>query len=699
MSPVGIGDVFLAPPLPVSTTGGPSVIISRSGTTKPARVGPVALYHLDPTVGVSADVSTPWGRTVTYGGLAARPAAEQLSELVNNQHAQVTIGPFTGVLVAVVRDECSALPEFDGIHLLTRCDVSATYLNMAAGRDGALSFTLTGVLLAASLAPVLIRSARTRPNAYGLDGRSTVTNPFESLAGDGFAQATGGLASVVREYNAALEGEAAVSASATVSLGSTLVTDSILPVVVPILDGPFTGELPEWATMHGGRPRGYDRRQMRQVYGYDHTFASTTDAQITNGLLTLWCGPRGMPAFVAVSAFVGGAERQVGCLSLSDTDDVLAVRIRQATADVVCMTITVRNAGDVTLSLRRASRYVAIEHGDLRPPAPFLARTVRWLGMPPARGITGVSATTSARYGHGVAVATGGQMGFAWPATQPVTRWAYGHSWTPGAASSSQPDSGFWSVWAGGVAVGIVWWDAASKRVKWTQGANTLSSPVLAFSAGSAVCWTVSFSTAGGMALTTSVDGATAVTVSDATMVDPGTTTRTFASHWIGYTTVGFGALGFGVGPFGGTTVTPDLGGAVSNAMLFDGPLTVAEANALAVSATRLGGIPSPWSRLVAFWPFEAVPVPLGSTLTSGRRFEATTDGGSTRAPDANGLTKGIAALTSASSATSGDGFGLSVTTKQLVAGAYLATSAAYDDLDDHHLELAAANRVSPSAR
>lgn len=663
------------------------------------QIGPVSVgadEHGNPSWSWDADPTANDSRAATIAGLLTWRQADQLNEFVDAAGMLANVRGDLGVL-AWVHFTGAKLGPRSGWYLLQGMSFSPTKPSTMS--DYTAPVSIKALYLGSGRVPELVRSARTRPNVYGLDGRSTVANPFYSAAGEGFAMSTGGGPTFAREYNAAMEGDLPVSALAAISSGTTLLVDSLLPAVFPILDGPLGDAPPLWATLHGGDPRGYDRRQMNQVWSRSHVFAATTDAQITNGLVTLWCGARGVPAHVGVSVFHGDVEHQVGNLALSDVDDILSVRICDVTTDRVSMTVSVRNVGDVTLTLRRATPIIDVTHGDLRPPAPLLARIVRWLGMAPARAITGASATASARYGAGVALSASGQLGFAWPPTLPVTEWAYGHNWTPSAASSSQPSSGLWSVWSAGAAAGTVTWDSATKTLRWRQGANTLASAPLTFAAGAHVSWSVSFSTATGMALTVSINGAAAARVTAPSFVDPGTAEVAYDSHWIGGTVAGFGAGIFGAGIFGGSGITADLGGAVSNAMLFAGPLTAAEAGVLAVSTSRLGGLPTPWSRLVGYWPFEAKPVPLGSAVTSGRRFEATTDGGSTRAPDGAGLTKSLVALAAVSSASPGNGFGLTTTAQQLLLAATVATTATGDDVTDHQLELAAANRVALSAR
>lgn len=644
--------------------------------TLTSRFGPVAAVHYNPLGTWTSDGQL--GRGVQITGALRLPAPHQLSELRGDPDAEVTILGVTGTLLFFLPTS-PVLTDYQG-WILVQSLVFAPY---SLHRDTiAADFTLTGILLPASLVPAIVRSARLRPNDFGLVGRATVSSAT------GFVQSTGGGPVWAREYDASRFGATPVTAQVSISSSSLVFGDAMSSVVIPVdaaeLDTP------------GLRPCAYDRRSGREVYGPAHPFVAGTDALIENGLLRLWCGPVGLVPHVSVSAFTAGAWREVGNLAFADEGDDLVAppRVTRCTRDEVSLSLTVRRLGRVTLTLCRRERLIRIDYGSTRPGTPGLTRPVRWLGMPPARSIIGATATASARFAAGVALAAGGQLGFAWPPRQPSSAWSYTHSWSPAAASSSQANSGLWSLWSGGSPVGIVRWDAATKTIKWTLGANTLSTAALTFSAGQSVYWQASFSTAAGMTLSTSINGAAAVVVSNAAFVDPGA--ASYDSHWIGYTTTAFGSGTFGSGTFGGSAVTADLGGAVSNAILFDGPLTAAEHAALAAATTRSAGWPAPLSRAIGYWPFAARPVPLGSAPGTGRRFESTTSYGSTRSADGDGLTKALGVLVAdTSSADSDGGFGVARTGTHLLAGAWLATTGTNDDIADHHEELATVNRSS----
>jgi hypothetical protein len=646
------------------------------------RVGPVVVDHGDPEFSWTSDPNAAGMRGATFGGSFSWRQAAALSELIARDNP-VTILDVTGTLEHVHFDD-DLLRSFTGWYLFQPSSLDAAQQHSLVDLDGDVPFSVKAVLVPSALVPVYIRSARRRPNQHGLGGRTTVASAA------GFLQSTGGGPSFTRSYDAARIGETPRPALVTISPGSLAFGDTMSSVVIPVdaaeLDVP------------GLRPCGYDRRTGREVYGPAHPFEEATDAMVENGLLRLWCGPVGLVPYVSVAAWSGGGWTEVGNLAFAgEGDDLIAPpRITRCTAFEVSLSLHVRRLGRVTLTLVKAKRLVYIDYGSTRPGIPDILRFLRWLGMPPARAITGATATASARFGAGVALAAEGQLGFAWPPGQPVTGWAYSSNWTPAAASATQPDSGLWSLWSGGVAVGTVRFDTATNTIRWTQGANTLSTAALVFSAGDHIHWSVSFSDSGGMTLTTSINGAAPVVVTNPAFVDAGG--GTFDSHWIGYTTEGFGSGDFGDGDFGGDVVTASLGGAVSDGILFDGQLTAAEAGALAQAVVRGASWPAPLSRAIGYWPFAPRPTPRGSAEAAGRRFEATAAGGSTRSPDASGLTKGLGVLTSdTSGADSAHGFGVGRTGTQLLAGAWLATTDTDDDLADHHDEFAAANRVDLS--
>lgn len=85
-----------------------------------------------------------------------------------------------------------------------------------------------------------------------------------------------------------------------------------------------------------------------------------------------------------------------------------------------------------------------------------------------------------------------------------------------------------------------------------------------------------------------------------------------------------------------------------------------------------------------------------GSPLTAGLVYEATTDGGTTRVTDAQGLTRGVAVLRAGASRI---GLGVQKTARSFDVGAFVATAAAGDDLADYHRQLACASEQTVRLR
>lgn len=65
----------------------------------------------------------------------------------------------------------------------------------------------------------------------------------------------------------------------------------------------------------------------------------------------------------------------------------------------------------------------------------------------------------------------------------------------------------------------------------------------------------------------------------------------------------------------------------IDNVMVFDAPLTQAEAAELLQSTSALGGLPTPEGRLVWYAPLDTdTPAPTGAAQASGRRTAAAAD-------------------------------------------------------------------------
>lgn len=94
-----------------------------------------------------------------------------------------------------------------------------------------------------------------------------------------------------------------------------------------------------------------------------------------------------------------------------------------------------------------------------------------------------------------------------------------------------------------------------------------------------------------------------------------------------------------------------------------------------------------------------ATGIVAGSPITNGLMYESTADDGATRFTDANGLTRGLASLRSGAVKPPGRGLAMTKTAVSVHYGAFVATSAAGDDLADHHRQLAAASEQESRIR
>lgn len=119
----------------------------------------------------------------------------------------------------------------------------------------------------------------------------------------------------------------------------------------------------------------------------------------------------------------------------------------------------------------------------------------------------------------------------------------------------------------------------------------------------------------------------------------------------------------------------------VDNVMVFADRLTDAEAAALLVATTPLGGLPAPEGRLVWWAPLDCdAPNPLGGALATGRRSAA--------APDSLGFTRWVGALRTGAAEIAP--FGLQVAGVGWDVCVGLATSATDDTAADQHAQFAA---------
>lgn len=464
-------------------------------------------------------------------------------------------------------------------------------------------------------------------------------------------------------------------------------TDTLPDVVLPSLAQ--DGNPPNWITYRGGDCRAYDRRLERNVWGPGHAFLRSSDLLFTNGVVRAWCGLDS--PYLNVSIFDAGEWRETGVVSFDQTATTRlnGVRLVRVTPDVVTVALDVRSHGLVLVTLKRGERMLRIQHGTSLAPQVVAGHYVRLRGVPPYLALDGTLTPAAAKFGNGIP--GDGSRRFPWPASLSVDAWTVARWWKPDDASATQLSSGLIGISdSTGGDVGRVWFETSDNTIRFTLGANTVTSAPLTWSAGETIGVAVAFSTSGGMSLTTKVADDSPVTVTNVNALDPGTsddvwTAIDFGAVWDGVTTWGSG--NWGDGTWGGGLAGNGL---VDNAQIFEDRLTDLERTTLLDATSGLDGLPSPEGRLVWHAPFDARPLPAGSSFASGRRFEATAEDGTTRNADADGLTKAIAVLETGAVAL--PGLVLGHPGSLLDAAVFFATTGTQDDIADQHAQFAAAN-------
>lgn len=358
-------------------------------------VGPIQLaFHGDPSYSW-ASAPTPAGtRRAQISGLIEWEPAHQLAEFMGNPERRVTVGADVGILEFLWAEDPLRRP-FNGWYLLEDFDLDG---DQPSSVSGVVGFRLAGIYLGPHRQVALAHSGRDRNNTVGVTAKDRVVSPFRPHddEGDRFARPPGGTFAT-REYDA--------------SPGYDLDDDGV-PVEIGFYAGPVGGlapiafpevsDPPTWLAQRGGDVRAYDRREEREVYGPSHPFVETTDLAVTNGHLRYWVGNRLLAPFLNVQAYADGAWREAGYLMLADplgSAVLLGARLRRLTPELGTVVLTVRNQGEVMVTLRRGERMLRVQHGDAS--APSATRLVRWTGVPPWTRLS--SATQApATFGQGV---------------------------------------------------------------------------------------------------------------------------------------------------------------------------------------------------------------------------------------------------------------------------------------------------------
>ncbi len=437
-----------------------------------------------------------------------------------------------------------------------------------------------------------------------------------------------------------------------------------------------------WLDERGHDVRAWDRGDERSVWGPTHTFNRPSDLMLTNGLVRLTCGPRGARPYVSVEAFRNGSWRQVGALGLGrqgGSEAIKSARLVRLTPDEGTMAISSHPFGDVYLTLKRGERMIRVLHGSGRH-VYASNRYVRWLGAPPADTLSGAT-TAAGKFGDGLDL-NEGEAKYKWPMSKKA--WSVALWWSPDLISTAQLASALWSAYDSASAMTALI-DFNTTRLRFQVGSQLIQSSILSFAALEPIFVRASFSTAHGMAMTVKPN-LTGVQHVSGPSTDTGTSKENY-DHFRAAMAADpreYGSGSFGTGNFGGWAYA---NGVIDNLMLFDRFLTDAEADALSGATSALGGLPSPVGDLVWYAPYDARLEPIGSAMTSGRRSEVTTSGGSTRRSE-NGLTKALAAVDN--DVLAAETFGMGLAGSSVSIAAYLATTDPNDDLADHHQQFAA---------
>jgi hypothetical protein len=602
-------------------------------------IGPVELVDLyEPSLTFTG---TPTALGLQPGQITGQTEwwqAHQLKELVNNPQRRVTIGGQSGVLEPIYFSDPMLGP------LTSWCLLQSFQLGQAdqshslQGKTGLVPYTLalTQVGDATQRQVVLTRSARSKGNDFGLSAFSMAVNPFwdEDVAGSAFITDPGGTR-VSRPYDPAFPHSTArlTAAPRAVTLYTapfTGSTDGLALVTLPALSG--TSDPPEWVSERGGDVRGWDRSNMREVYGASHRWAAETDIEITNGLVRFWVGNRGLPPFLNVQA-LGTSWGETGYLHLADPEGsalLTGARVIKITPEEAVVVLSVQGQGNVTVTLRRGERMFRITHGD----GVSALRRIQWGGLPPWERLERAGQGTG-KFGKGVksennggatwadpeatwadpVFTWGGEYGLEpdfrlrWPVGK--TGWTLAWWYTADQAVGDEQSGGQWTVTddIGGSPVRINF-DTGTNRFTASIGATTLQSSVQTFAAGQNIFLALSRDSTG-----------IVVTVGDEHVTSSATddgTTGNYSGLMLGVGSVPYDTGLYGVGPYGGRTL-PD--GVVSDVGIWRRALTTTELDALAAATTRFDNLPDPEGDLVWYTSFDPRPIVRGSAFASGRRY------------------------------------------------------------------------------
>ncbi len=388
-------------------------------TSNLRQIGPVDVTYRRPSLRWTSDEDAHGIRTCAISGLVAHHEGKRLSELRANPHRRIRVGDHSGTLVYCYFDG-DIVGEFRGWYLISNFTHEVEYALSVQGKTGPTPFSLTAAYLGDHRQAVVERSARAKPATFTITPKALVAAPWwsEEPEGEVFTLNPGGVR-FTRPYDPTSPFDLLRTAPAdgvrdlTIYAGNvTASTDSMKSVVIPNLrtgtdfDGQAT---PRWLTDRGGDVVGWDRSRGVEVMSEAHSFASTTDIAIGNGMLRFWVGSRGLPPYLTVEALYPGTWTQVGHLLLGGPGELRGVRLVKLTPDEARLALTIQGGGDITVTLKRPDRMVRVGW-DTRPPAGAPDRAVSWSGTPPTSRRVAASGAAG-KFGQGLAVNIAGATG------------------------------------------------------------------------------------------------------------------------------------------------------------------------------------------------------------------------------------------------------------------------------------------------
>lgn len=423
-----------------------------------------------------------------------------------------------------------------------------------------------------------------------------------------------------------------------------------LPGILPVMFQPDGDPSPQ-VEYRGGDVVAIDRSGDvggRIVPGPSHHFQRTTDLMLTNGLIRVWCGNRGLPPFLNLEAFLDGEWRAAGTIHLAaessiDFNALEGARLVDVTPERAIAVLTVHDHGPYYVTLLRGERGVRVQSGDAVFPIVSGTRRVKFMGAPPANALTALTRVGSSR-GSAYRMISSSRQSYFWPPDVDVDEWSLSVEWQSDldyTTGGPHDDGAVCSIRRrDNTLLARVHYDPSAHRMRFTVGSQTLSSPVLGdgITLGKVVRVVASFSTTYGMRLTVWAPGLSGgggdvyhdlyhdlyggsegtetdiYHAADASLtVSPATSSPIYALK---------------IGP--GSDFMAN-GGDYDQVLIVRDWMSEAEAETLVESEERLHGLPEPIGRCVWAQHCDVDPVFSGGSAADGRVSGAVDDWGATR--------------------------------------------------------------------